>query len=93
MAASASASAEDVSGGFVTISVERLRALEAMAKSYDAERFRILREKDKANPEAHAKRTQKYYEAHKDEINARRREKRRLAKEAAAEAKKTPGLG
>jgi hypothetical protein len=88
-----SAAATTEAEGFVLVPLERLRALEAMeaelhrrktAEEHDADRFKMLRERDKASPEAHAKRTMKYYEVHKDEINARRREKRRLAKEAAA---------
>jgi chromosomal replication initiation ATPase DnaA len=81
----------------VTISESRLRELEAIeaemskrktVEEYDAERFKMLREKDKANPENVKKRVLKYYETHKDEINARRREQRRLAREA-----ETPGVG
>lgn len=82
-------SAIDASG-CVLVPLERLRALEAIeaemqskktAEEHDADRFKMLRERDKADPEAVAKRALKYYELHKDEINARRREKRRLAKE------------
>lgn len=84
----------------VTISLERLKeleALEAAAKikktieEYDAERLKILREKDKANPSAVTKRTMKHYEVHKDEINARRRAAYKRKKEAEAAAK-TPGV-
>jgi len=90
-----SAAALDPSG-CVLVPLERLRALEALeaemhtkktAEEHDAERFRMLRERDKADPESHVKRSLKYYEAHKEEINARRREIRRLAKE-----KKSPGV-
>jgi len=77
--------------GCVLVPLERLRALEALeaelklkktAEEHDADRFKMLRERDKANPELASKRALKYYDAHKDEINARRREKRRLAKES-----------
>ncbi len=87
-------SAVDASG-CVLVPLERLRALEALeaelqskktVEEHDADRFQMLRERDKANPEQAAKRALKYYDAHKDEINARRREKRRLAKES-----KSPG--
>jgi hypothetical protein len=87
-------SAVDVSG-CVLVPLERLRALEALeaemltkktAEEHDADRFKMLRERDKADPEAVAKRALKYYDLHKDKINAKRREKRRLAKES-----KSPG--
>jgi hypothetical protein len=83
-------SAVDASG-CVLVPLERLRALEALeatiaerktAEEHDADRFKMLRERDKANPELASKRALKYYDAHKEEINARRREKRRLAKES-----------
>lgn len=82
---------------YVTISESRLRELEALeaelsirktAEQHDADRFKMLRERDKANPEKHAERSLKYYELHRNDINARRREKRRLAKES-----KIPGDG
>jgi hypothetical protein len=50
--------------------LERLRALEALeaemltkktAEEHDADRFKMLRERDKADPEAVAKRALKYY--------------------------------
>ena len=80
----------------VTIPESRLKELEAIeaklskhktAEEYDAERFKMLRERDKADPKVANKRALKYYELHKEEINAKRREQRRLAKEA-----KTPGV-
>lgn len=81
----------------VTISLERLKELEAAAngkksiEEYNAERFRILHEKDKADPSRITKRTKKHYELHKDEINARRREAYRKKKEEmAAAAQKLP---
>lgn len=88
-------SAVDVSG-CVLVPIERLRALEALeaelalrktAEEHDADRFKMLRERDKANPELATKRALKYYEAHKEEINARKREAYRLRKQKAAESK------
>jgi len=85
----------------VTVSAARLRELEALeaglseriekAKqeaiaSRDAERFRILHEKQKANPEPNKKRTLETYHKNKDEINAKRREAYRLKKEGQAKA-------
>ena len=99
--AAASATATDLSGVFVWVAAERLRALEALEaevnrrktpEEHDSERIKQLHDRDKANPQAVAKRASKYYESHKDEINARRREKRRMAREAAIEAK-SPGAG
>jgi hypothetical protein len=89
-------SAVDVSG-CVLVSLERLRALEALeaemvtkktAEEHDADRLRMLREHDKANPSAVTKRTMKHYESHKEEINAKRREAYKLKK--AAETAKSP---
>ena len=74
-------SAVDASG-CVLVSVERLRALEALEHKSDTERLKALRERDKANPSAVTKRTKKYYETHKDDINARRREAYKLKCEA-----------
>lgn len=80
----------DVSGVFV--SLERLRQVEAfeasknktveeIAKEYEKLRFKDLHKRDKENPEIKKARVAKYYNINKEEINARRREKRRLAKE------------
>ena len=63
----------------ITIPLARFKELEGLetnvvnkktAEEYDAERFRILRERDKADPSRITKRTKKHYERHKDEINA-----------------------
>ena len=79
--------------GCVLVPLERLRALEALeaelqskktAEEHDADRFKMLRERDKANPEQATKRALKYYEAHKDEINARRREAYKAKKAGSA---------
>lgn len=81
----------------VTIPESRLKELEAIeaemsthktAEEYDAERFKMLRERDIADPKQKNKRSQKHYELHKVEILAKRKEQRRLAKEA-----KAPGVG
>jgi hypothetical protein len=99
-------SAIDLSGN-VIISIERLRKLEALeadipnivakakADAY-VERLEMLRVRDKENPEAHRKRTADWKKAHREEINAKRREQYKLKKEAAAaaavETSKTPGV-
>lgn len=90
----------DISG--VCISLERLRALEALEAGLpamlagakadrDKERFATLREKDKENPEGAKDRYKKHYVANKDVINARRREKRK--EKNTILASKTPGVG
>ena len=104
--AAASATATDLSGGFVWVAAERLRALEALeaeipaiiAKAKEeanAERFAALRARDKEDPAAHVKRTMDWYEKNRDEINAKRREKYKAKKEAEKAAgsatPKTPG--
>lgn len=81
----------------VTISAARLQELEALeialpvllAKTQEAakaeahkERLNKLNEKNKSNPEANTKRVMKYYETHKEEINARRREAYKVKKAA-----------
>ena len=96
--AAASATATDVSGGFVWVAAERLRALEALEaglpamlekakadrdKERNGERFKMLHEKQKESPESNRKRVLSNYHKNKDEINARRREAYRLKKETA----------
>ncbi len=84
--------------GNVIVSAERLAELESIEAKYRAEqekkkeRLKMLEEK--RTPESHLKQVMKHYELHKDEINAKRREKRRLAREAkeVAEKSKTPGV-
>ncbi len=83
----------------VNISESRLLKLEALEllqtsmparmtiQEYHAERFKLLRERDKANPEKHVRRTMVWYTKNKEAINAKRREKRRLEKEAREKAK------
>lgn len=79
----------------IPIATERLKALEALEASlpdliqhaileYKKSNLRRLHEKDKANPENVNKRVKRYAEKHRDEINAKRREKRRLQKAAAS---------
>lgn len=81
----------------IPIATERLKALEALEASlpdliqnaileYKKSNLRRLHEKDKANPENVNKRVKRYAEKHREEINAKRREKRRLQKAAAASA-------
>jgi len=88
--------------GCVLISLERLRALEALEaelptriakakKEAHAERFAALRARDAEDPEAHKKRSAEWKNKHKDEYNAKRREQYRLKKEASATTK-SPGL-
>ena len=87
----------------VEISIERLQALEALEAKlpsmienaileYKKSNLRRLHEKDKANPASVNARVKRYAEKHKDEINAKRREKRRLAKEAVAAQAQAPTL-
>lgn len=75
----------------VEISAERLKALEILEASlpemimkavvdYKTNNLRLLHERDKTNPEAMNKRARRYAEKHRDVINARRREKRRVEK-------------
>ncbi len=94
------AASSDISGVF--ISLERLRALEALEAGLpamlegakadrDKERFAALREKDKEHPEGAKDRYKRHYAANKDAINARRREKRQV--EHTILAGKPPGDG
>jgi hypothetical protein len=75
------------SSSYTTISVDRLRELEMLEASipkiiddaileYKKTNLKKLHERDKANPEAINKRVKRYFERHREEINARRREKR-----------------
>ena len=88
--------------GCVLVPVERLRALEALEASVpemlakaradrDKERFAVLHEKDKENPEGAKERYKKHYVVNKDAINARRREKRK--EKNATLACNLPGVG
>lgn len=76
---------------FVEIPLERLKQLEELEKSlpqkieqaileHKRNNLKRLHEKDKSDPKAVNIRVRRYAEKHKDEINAKRREKRRLKK-------------
>lgn len=71
----------------VTISAARLQeleALEAKIKAQQAKDLQRLINHDKAHPERVLERAKRYQNKDRDAYNARRRERRRLAKEAAA---------
>lgn len=75
--------------GMVMISAERLAELvktEARFKAKAHANIESLREKYTPPPEVHAKRMLEKYHKNKEEINARRRERYRLKKEAAKAA-------
>lgn len=85
--------AADVSG-CVLVTIERLRALEALEAEIptmlekvktesDKERLARLHEKARENPKEASEKALKRYYKNKEEINARRREAYRLKKEAA----------
>lgn len=87
------ASATTTATIMVPITTDRLKTLEALEASlpdliqtaileYKKSNLRRLHEKDKANPENVNKRVKRYAEKHREEINAKRREKRRLQKAA-----------
>jgi hypothetical protein len=79
----------------VTIPAARLAELEALAavarevKTKQAERLASVVERYKQTPESVLARVKRYQDKNRDAYNARRRELRRLKKEAAAVA--TPG--
>lgn len=75
----------------VSISVERLKELEALEASipsmienavqeYKKSNLKKLHERDKANPAAINMRVKRYIERHREEINRKRREKRQQQK-------------
>ena len=84
-----SAVTTDVRDEPVTISAARLRELEAAAAALPVvaaklakrthNNLKSLRAYDAAHPEKAAERRKKYNDTHREEVNARRREKRRLA--------------
>lgn len=77
--------AATVPDGFVLVSAERLRALEALeTKKRDS--LLKLKERNKEHPEENTNRVLKHYHKNKDAINAKRREAYRLKKEAEAAA-------
>jgi DNA repair photolyase len=82
------------SAPIIQIASDRLTELEALEANlpnliqnaileYKKSNLRRLHEKDKANPENVNRRVKRYAEKHREEINAKRREKRRLQKAAA----------
>ena len=88
----------------VLVSAARLRELEAAAAALPVVAAKLakrthnnlasLRAHDAANPELAAERRKRYKETHREELNAKQREKRRLAREArlaGAAADETPG--
>ena len=88
----------------VLVSAARLRELEAAAAALPVVAAKLakrthnnlesLRAYDAAHPEKAAERRHKYKETHREEVNAKRREKRRLAREArlaGAAADEIPG--
>ena len=81
----------------VTITLERLKELEkyeAKVKAKNAKDTIRLMEYDKAHPEKVLERAKKYQDKNREAYNARRRELRKLKKEAAAEAgAESPGVG
>jgi hypothetical protein len=77
----------------VTITVERLKELEkyeAKIKAKNAKDTIRLAEYHKTHPEKTLARVNRHIEKDRDAYNAKRRERRRLAKEAAAVAAKPP---
>jgi hypothetical protein len=70
----------------VTITAERLKELEALEAKVKAknEQKRIELQKYTDTPEKVLERVKRHIEKDRDAYNARRRERRRLAKEAAA---------
>ena len=88
--------------GNVIVSAERLAELERLERELptiiakakeeaNKERFDKLHQRDKENPGAACQRALKYYEQHKEEINAKRREKYKM-KKAESKTAETPGV-
>jgi len=78
----------------VTITVERLKeleALEAKVKAQNIKDVKRLNDYNNAHPEKRLARVVRHIEKDRDAYNARRRERRRLAKEAAAAAPPVEG--
>ena len=80
--------------GNVIVTAERLAELERLEKelielkSKTTSKYENLKSKD--TPEKSKQRVKKYYETHKDEINAKKREKRKLARESMRADEKLP---
>ena len=69
----------------VVITLERLKQLEAQEakiKAKNALKVKSLNEYNKEHPEKVLARVKRYQDLHRDKINARRRELRKLRKEA-----------
>jgi len=94
----------DISG-CVLVPLERLRTLEALEASLpellakakvdaNKERFAMLHEREKSNPEPHKKKVLENYHKNKEEINARRREAYKAKKQVNVVAclAETPGV-
>ena len=80
----------------VTITKERLAELEkyeARIKAKNAMDTKRIIEYQKEHPEINLQRVNKHIDKDREAYNAKRREKRRLAKEAAAADPKAPGSG
>lgn len=78
-----------------TISIQELEELKAKAAKIDERNKKgldRLHKIDKEHPEKVLERMRKYLDKNRDAYNARRRELRRLKKEAAAAAGKTSGV-
>ena len=84
----------------VTISAERFRELEKLETDLPkllekakeearTERFTLLRERDKTNPEAHRQRSIKWQKENREEYNAKQRERYQKKKAAKAVAENT----
>jgi len=80
-----------MSNEVVQVSYERLRELEALEAGlpqkienaiaeYKKNSLKRLHERDKADPKSVNLRVKRYVEKHKEEINAKRREKRKMKK-------------
>ncbi len=87
----------------VEISVERLKELESIEakipsmidealKEYKQAALKRLHEKDKANPDAVNLRARRYAQKNREMLNAKRRERRRIEKEAKEAAIKKSGI-
>lgn len=97
---SAAAGSTSAETEMVTIPAARLAELEAAVDSLRSKLAKRmnnnperLKAYDKAHPEKIRERSRLYREAHREEYNARRRELRRLKKEAAAANGATTAVG
>lgn len=75
--------------GNVIVSAERLAELERLERETMEKKkqsIEKLKQYEKENPELHRKRSSAYYTNHKEEILAKKREKYKAKKEAAAKS-------